>query len=99
MGRKQNPEQRRRELCDAAIELPAADGIKGLAHLKVDRRAGLAQVFALHQQRFIDLHREVVLRLSPPGTDPAAVTERSPCTEPVAPSQRAVMGSTHSANE
>ncbi|RDH74552.1 TetR/AcrR family transcriptional regulator [Mycolicibacterium moriokaense] len=38
--RKYNVEQRRRELCDAAIELLAADGSRGLTHLRVDRRAG-----------------------------------------------------------
>ncbi len=41
MRRKPNPEQRRRELCDAAIRLLAQDGVKGLSHLKVDRTAGL----------------------------------------------------------
>ncbi|AWT51720.1 TetR/AcrR family transcriptional regulator [Mycolicibacterium smegmatis] len=156
MGRKQNPEQRRRELCDAAIRLLADEGIKGLTHLKVDRTAGvpdgttsfyfrtssallhavagrvaeldlqdltaateppapgenpaaglaalvmraadgpgfvrsrarlelampssrdpeLAQVFALHQQRFVDMHRGVVQRLSP-DADPAEVAERT----------------------
>jgi DNA-binding transcriptional regulator YbjK len=39
--RKPNPAERRRELCDAAIELLAADGAKGLSHLKVDRKAGV----------------------------------------------------------
>ena len=39
--RKPNPEQRRRELCDAAIQLLADDGAKGLSHLKVDGRAGV----------------------------------------------------------
>lgn len=37
--RKPNPAERRRDLCDAAIELLAADGAKGLSHLKVDRKA------------------------------------------------------------
>jgi DNA-binding transcriptional regulator YbjK len=37
--RKPNPDQRRRELCDAAIQLLADDGAKGLSHLKVDARA------------------------------------------------------------
>ena len=37
--RKPNPDQRRRELCDAAIQLLAQDGAKGLSHLKVDARA------------------------------------------------------------
>src|ERR1700758_2353592 len=32
--------QRRRDLCDAAIELLAADGARGLTHLRVDRHAG-----------------------------------------------------------
>ncbi|OMC40689.1 TetR family transcriptional regulator [Mycobacterium sp. GA-1841] len=41
MGGRQNPEQRRRELCDAAITLLAREGIKGVTHLKVDRRAGV----------------------------------------------------------
>src|SRR5690242_21673909 len=41
MGGKQNPEQRRRELCDAAIALLAREGIKGVTHLKVDRKAGV----------------------------------------------------------
>jgi DNA-binding transcriptional regulator YbjK len=39
--RKPNAEQRRRDLCDAAIELLAADGARGLSHLKVDRKAQL----------------------------------------------------------
>jgi DNA-binding transcriptional regulator YbjK len=39
--RKPNPDQRRRELCDAAIQLLADDGAKGLSHLKVDARAGV----------------------------------------------------------
>jgi DNA-binding transcriptional regulator YbjK len=39
--RKPNPAGRRRDLCDAAIELLAADGAKGLSHLKVDRKAAV----------------------------------------------------------
>jgi DNA-binding transcriptional regulator YbjK len=39
--RKPNPTERRRDLCDAAIELLAADGAKGLSHLKVDRKAAV----------------------------------------------------------
>ena len=39
--RKYNPEQRRRELCDAALELLANDGARGLSHPKVDRHAGM----------------------------------------------------------
>jgi DNA-binding transcriptional regulator YbjK len=42
MRRKPNVEQRRRDLCDAAIELLAAEGARGLTHLRVDRRAGFA---------------------------------------------------------
>jgi DNA-binding transcriptional regulator YbjK len=42
MRRKPNVEARRRELCDAAIELLAEDGARGLTHLRVDRRAGVA---------------------------------------------------------
>ena len=38
--RKPKAEQRRRDLCDAAVELLAADGARGLTHLRVDRRAG-----------------------------------------------------------
>ncbi|BBY27145.1 TetR family transcriptional regulator C-terminal domain-containing protein [Mycolicibacterium sediminis] len=41
MRRKPDPEQRRLELCDAAITLLAEDGIKGLSHRKVDRAAGV----------------------------------------------------------
>ncbi|OBH20492.1 TetR/AcrR family transcriptional regulator [Mycobacterium sp. E3247] len=37
--RKPNPGERRRDLCDAAIQLLADDGAKGLSHLKVDRKA------------------------------------------------------------
>ena len=37
--RKPNPAERRRDLCDAAIQLLADDGSKGLSHLKVDRKA------------------------------------------------------------
>ena len=39
--RKPNPGERRRDLCDAAIQLLADDGAKGLSHLKVDRKAGV----------------------------------------------------------
>lgn len=39
MRRKPNPEQRRRQLCDAAIRLLADDGIIGVTHRKVDRKA------------------------------------------------------------
>ena len=39
--RKPNPDERRRDLCDAAIQLLADHGAKGLSHLKVDRRAGV----------------------------------------------------------
>jgi AcrR family transcriptional regulator len=39
--RKPNPDQRRRQLCDAAIQLLAEDGAKGLSHLKVDAHAGV----------------------------------------------------------
>ncbi len=42
MRRKPNADQRRRELCDAAIELLAEDGARGVTHLRVDRRAGVA---------------------------------------------------------
>jgi DNA-binding transcriptional regulator YbjK len=42
MRRKPNAEERRRELCDAAIELLAEDGARGVTHLRVDRRAGVA---------------------------------------------------------
>lgn len=35
-------EQRRRDLCDAAIELLAVDGARGLTHLRVDRHSGFA---------------------------------------------------------
>ncbi|HTX95588.1 MAG TPA: TetR family transcriptional regulator C-terminal domain-containing protein [Mycobacterium sp.] len=37
--RKPNPAERRRDLCDAAIQLLADHGAKGLSHLKVDRKA------------------------------------------------------------
>jgi DNA-binding transcriptional regulator YbjK len=37
---KRNIEQRRRDLCDAAIELLAAEGARGLTHLRVDRHSG-----------------------------------------------------------
>src|ERR1700745_2183123 len=40
--RKPKAEQRRRDLCDAAVELLAADGARGLTHLRVDRHAGFA---------------------------------------------------------
>ena len=39
--RKPNPMKRRRELCDAAIQLLADHGAKGMSHLKVDRKAGV----------------------------------------------------------
>lgn len=42
MRRKPNAVERRRDLCDAAIELLAEGGARGLTHLRVDRRAGVA---------------------------------------------------------
>src|ERR1700744_5304450 len=42
MTRTPKAEQRRRDLCDAAIELLASDGARGLTHLRVDRHAGFA---------------------------------------------------------
>jgi hypothetical protein len=42
MIRKPNSEQRRRDLCDAAIHLLATEGARGLTHLRVDRQAGFA---------------------------------------------------------
>ena len=39
--RKPDGEERRRLLCDTAIQLLADDGLKGLSHPKVDHRAGL----------------------------------------------------------
>lgn len=41
MRRSPNPEQRRRVLCDAAIRLLADDGVKGVTHLKLDRKVGV----------------------------------------------------------
>ena len=40
--RRPDAEARRRDLCDAAIELLAEDGARGVTHLRVDRRAGVA---------------------------------------------------------
>jgi DNA-binding transcriptional regulator YbjK len=34
-----DPQQRRRQLCDAAIQVLADEGAKGLSHIKVDRHA------------------------------------------------------------
>jgi DNA-binding transcriptional regulator YbjK len=42
MRRKPNSEQRRRDLCDAAIQLLATEGARGLTHLRVYRHAGFA---------------------------------------------------------
>lgn len=42
MRSKPDSEQRRRNLCDAAIQLLANDGARGLTHLRVDRYAGFA---------------------------------------------------------
>src|ERR1700753_2698546 len=39
--RKPNPAERRRDLCNAAIQLLAADGAQGLSHLRAARRAGV----------------------------------------------------------
>jgi DNA-binding transcriptional regulator YbjK len=41
MKRRLNTEERRRALCDAAIEVLAQEGARGLTHRKVERRAGL----------------------------------------------------------
>jgi DNA-binding transcriptional regulator YbjK len=43
MRRRPNGDQRRRELCDAAITVLATQGAKGLSHLKVDRAAAVAE--------------------------------------------------------
>lgn len=37
--RTRDPQQRRQELCDAAIQVLADEGAKGLSHIKVDRYA------------------------------------------------------------
>src|SRR3954451_9295763 len=42
MRRKPNIEQRRRDLCDAAVGLLAAEAARGLTHLRVGRLAGFA---------------------------------------------------------
>ncbi|WP_036494746.1 TetR/AcrR family transcriptional regulator [Nocardia sp. BMG111209] len=42
MKRRNDGDARRQELCDAAIELLAQDGARGLTHLRVDRRVGVA---------------------------------------------------------
>lgn len=42
MRNKPKSAQRRNALCDAAIALLAADGARGLTHLRVDRQAGFA---------------------------------------------------------
>jgi AcrR family transcriptional regulator len=41
MKRKPYPEERQHVLCDAAIEIFAHDGARGLTHRKVEHRAGL----------------------------------------------------------
>jgi DNA-binding transcriptional regulator YbjK len=41
MKRKANVEERRRVLCDAAIQILALEGARGLTHRKVERQAGL----------------------------------------------------------
>ena len=43
MSRKPKAEQRRRDLCDAAIAVLATDGARGLTHRRVDRHAGFAE--------------------------------------------------------
>jgi DNA-binding transcriptional regulator YbjK len=43
MRRKPDGDQRRRELADAAITVLAAQGAKGLSHVKVDRTAEVAK--------------------------------------------------------
>ncbi|WP_179470408.1 TetR/AcrR family transcriptional regulator [Mycolicibacterium vinylchloridicum] len=42
MRRKPDGDQRRRDLCDAAITVLAEQGTKGLSHIKVDRAAGVS---------------------------------------------------------
>ena len=42
-GRTPKGEERRRLLCDAAIQVLAAEGAKGLSHPKVDQQAGVAR--------------------------------------------------------
>jgi AcrR family transcriptional regulator len=43
MKRTPRAEQRRRDLCDAAIAILAADGARGLTHRRVDRQAGFPE--------------------------------------------------------
>lgn len=43
MRRKPDGDQRRRDLCDAAIAVLAERGAKGLSHIKVDRAAAVAE--------------------------------------------------------
>lgn len=41
--RKRNGDERRRDLCDAAIRVLAEDGSRGLTHGQVDRVAGVPE--------------------------------------------------------
>jgi DNA-binding transcriptional regulator YbjK len=40
-GRRRNADERRRELCDAAMQVLAEHGSRGLSHQRVDRSAGM----------------------------------------------------------
>jgi DNA-binding transcriptional regulator YbjK len=77
MRRKPNVEQRRRELCDAAIELLAEDGARGLTHLRLDRRAGVADGTTSFYYQTADPAESLLSRLAEQAMRTAVEPERS----------------------
>lgn len=78
MRRKPNAEQRRRDLCDGAIELLAEDGARGVTHLERLRARArfellmvaahgheLSAVFENPMDQFVTISEEAVGELKP----------------------------------
>ena len=90
--RRPNPAERRRELCDSAIQLLAVGGAKGLSHLKVDRKAGVADgTTSFYFRTRSALLRGVAERLAELDLANLQLVADSAAAQPSSPSQLSVM--------
>lgn len=92
MRRKPDPDRRRRELCDAAIRLLADDGVKGVSHLKVDRKAGFPEgTTSFYFRTRSALLQAVALRVAELDLKDLTTATRSPSSTPAGPSGLATL--------
>jgi DNA-binding transcriptional regulator YbjK len=74
-----NPQQRRNQLCDAAVDVLGNAGSRGLTHLEVDRRAGLpaGTASAYYRTRAALLHAIAARITDLDLTDLGTMTEKA----------------------